>query len=105
MVEGRLLRRFNAHFFVARADAQHAIADRVETHDEIWLSPKTALERFAAGSYAMVYPTIKHIERLAKFQTLEEVMAFSKAKPVLRIMPNMTQDDKFTLPHELEFAW
>ncbi len=98
-------RRFNAHFFVARADGQHALADRFETHDEIWIAPKAALERCAAGSYAMVYPTIKHVERLAEFTTIDEVLAFTAQKPILRIMPNTTQDDGFALPEELEYAW
>ncbi len=98
-------RRFNAHFFLARADAQHAIADRVETHDEIWISPKAALERFAAGTYAMVYPTIKHIERLAEFASIDDVLAFAKEKPILRIMPNTTATNGFSLPRELEHAW
>ena len=98
-------RRFNAHFFVARADAQTAIADRYETHDEIWISPHAALERYAAGTYAMVYPTIKHIERLARFATLEDVLAFAKQKPILRIMPHTSASNGFTLPNELEHAW
>lgn len=98
-------RRFNAHFFVARADSQAAIADRQETHDEVWISPRVALERYAAGSYAMVYPTIKHVERLAQFTSLDEVMAFAKKKPILRIMPHTHAGDGFTLPNELEQAW
>jgi 8-oxo-dGTP pyrophosphatase MutT (NUDIX family) len=98
-------RRFNAHFFVARADAQHAIADRFETHDEIWISPQKALERHEAGSYAMVYPTIKHIERLARFERIEDVMDFSRSKSILRIMPNTLAEHGFTLPQELEYAW
>lgn len=98
-------RRFNAHFYIARADGQHALADRFETHDEIWITPQSALERYAAGTYAMVYPTIKHIERLAKFSSIDEVLAFSAQKPILRIMPNTTQDNGFALPGELEYAW
>lgn len=98
-------RRFNAHFFIARADQQHAIADRFETHDEIWISPKVALERHAAGSYAMVYPTIKHIERLARFQSIDELLAFARMKPILRIMPNALAEHGFTLPQELEYVW
>jgi len=98
-------RRFNAHFFLARADQQHAIADRFETHDEIWISPKRALKRHAAGSYAMVYPTIKHIERLAQFDSIDEALAFAQTKPILRIMPNSLAEHGFTLPQELEYVW
>lgn len=98
-------RRFNAHFFIARADEQTAIADRYETHDEVWIAPKAALERYAAGTYAMVYPTIKHVERLAEFNSVDELLAFAKEKPILRIMPHTTADNGFTLPRALERAW
>ena len=98
-------RRFNAHFFLARGDGQHAIADRIETHDEVWIAPQTALERFEAGSYAMVYPTIKHIERLAQFDSVDALLDFAKSKPIVRIMPHVTAGEGFTLPQELEHAW
>ncbi|GAC1388722.1 MAG: NUDIX hydrolase [Vulcanimicrobiaceae bacterium] len=98
-------RRFNAHFFVARDDGQQAIADRYETHDEIWIAPRIALERCAAGSYAMVYPTIKHIERLAQFDSIDDLMQFANEKQILQIMPHTTADQGFTLPSELEHAW
>ncbi len=98
-------RRFHAHFFVARADGQVAAADRFETHDELWIEPQAALNEHAAGRLAMVYPTIKHIERLATFTTIDEVMAFARQKPIVRIMPNTTAEHGFSLPPELENAW
>lgn len=98
-------RRFDAHFFIARADGQHAIADRHETHDEIWIAPSTALERYRDGSYAMVYPTIKHVERLAAFDSIDALMDFAKTKPIVSIMPHTTAGDGFTLPPALEHAW
>jgi len=98
-------RRFDAHFFVAPADAQHAVADRVETHDAVWISPASALDGCARGSHTMVYPTIKHMERLAQFGGIDELLAFAKTKPILRIMPNATQEGGFVLPAELERAW
>ena len=98
-------RRFNAHFFVAQADAQHAVADRAETHDERWITPKDALARCASGAHAMIYPTIKHIERLCGFTSVHDVMAFAKRKQIVRIMPHSTTEQGFSLPPELEHAW
>jgi recombination protein RecT len=98
-------RRFHAHFFVARADRQLAAADRIETHDEIWIEPRAALCEYTAGRFAMVYPTIKHIERLAAFANIEEVLEFARTKPILRIMPNTTAERGFSLPADLENAW
>ncbi|MBV9973605.1 MAG: hypothetical protein JO135_09760 [Candidatus Eremiobacteraeota bacterium] len=98
-------RRFNAHFFVAKADDQAAAADRFETHDEIWIAPEDALRQYGAGRFAMVYPTIKHIERLAEFDSVDDVVEFARHKPIVRIMPNTTAEHGFTLPPELEKAW
>ncbi len=59
-------RRYNTHFFFAAAPPdQGALADAFETHDGIWIAPALALERQRAGTLHLVYPTIKHLERLA----------------------------------------
>ena len=102
---GESTRRFDAHFFIARANAQSPRADTIETHDEVWIEPAEALRRNKAGTFAMVYPTIKHIERLAQFSSVDEVMAFARQKPIIRIMPNMTPQAGFVMPAELEYAW
>lgn len=99
------VRRFDAHFFVARAGMQTAAADRHETHDEVWIEPRVAFQQYQAGSFAMVYPTIKHIERLIAFRTVNELMVFAQEKTILRIMPNVSAANGFALPHELEGAW
>ena len=102
---GETTRRFDAHFFVARANAQSPRADTVETHDEVWIEPADALLRNKQGTFAMVYPTIKHLERLAEFTSVDELMAFARRKPIIRIMPNMTPEAGFVMPAELEYAW
>ena len=99
-------RRYDAHFFVAVASPdQAASADAFETHDGVWISPSDALEQCAAGAFRMVYPTIKHVERLARFGSADELMAFARSKPILRIMPQTPGDHTFSLPPDLEFAW
>lgn len=98
-------KRYNTHFFLARAPADAiAAADTHETHDGLWIAPADALSRNAAGELHLVYPTIKHLERLAKFANCKELFAFARAKPILAITPN-TVDDGFALPPELEDAW
>ncbi len=99
-------RRYNAYFFLGQADAdQAALADTFETHDGIWIQPQTALDRAVAGTFAMVYPTIKHIERLARYPRLDDLMHFARTKRILRIMPGCTHDQGFALPEELEYTW
>jgi 8-oxo-dGTP pyrophosphatase MutT (NUDIX family) len=99
-------RRYNAHFFVAQASAdQAAVADAFETHDGVWIAPREALQRCGAGDFRMVYPTIKHIERLAQFDDVESLMRFARAKPIYSIMPDVPAEREFSLPAHLEYAW
>jgi 8-oxo-dGTP pyrophosphatase MutT (NUDIX family) len=98
-------RRYNTHFFFAVAPAgQAALADALETHDGLWIAPADALERGRLGSMHLVYPTIKHLERLQAFGSVEEALAFARSKPVLTIVPTESADD-FEIPTALENAW
>ena len=98
-------RRFNAHFFFALAPpGQAGLADAVETHEGMWIAPAAALERYRGGTFRLVYPTIKHLERLAPFESLDGVRAFANEKPVLTILPS-TGSGGFAIPPSLEDAW
>jgi len=98
-------RRFNTHFFFALAPpGQAGLADAIETHEGLWIAPREALERYRAGTFRLVYPTIKHLERLSPFQSLDEAHAFAREKPVLTILP-ATGSGGFAIPPSLEDAW
>jgi 8-oxo-dGTP pyrophosphatase MutT (NUDIX family) len=98
-------RRYNTHFFFAAAPAeQAALADALETHDGIWIAPGDALARHRRGEMHLVYPTIKHLERLSAFGSLESALSFARAKPIVTIMPRESADD-FAIPLRLEDAW
>lgn len=98
-------KRYNTHFFLARAqEGAAAAADAHETHDGIWISPGDALAQNATGELHLVYPTIKHLERLAMLGTLDELVEFARHKPVLALSPS-TEKDGFALPPALENAW
>jgi recombination protein RecT len=98
-------RRYDTYFFFAAApyDAGGK-ADAFETHDDLWISPAAALERHHSGTFHLVFPTIKHLERLAAFDSLESVMHFARTKPIVTILP-ATVADGFDLPSALERAW
>lgn len=98
-------RRYNTHFFFAVAPSdQAALADASETHDGIWIAPSAALERRRSQALHLVYPTIKHLERLAGFDSVEAALDYAQRKRVLTIMPKDTPDD-FEIPAALENAW
>lgn len=99
-------RRYDTHFFIAAApERQIAQADAEETHDGIWISPREALARFEAGSLYLVYPTIKHLERLAAFDRIDDALAFARAKPIQTIMPSRAPSEGFVMPPSLEDEW
>jgi 8-oxo-dGTP pyrophosphatase MutT (NUDIX family) len=98
-------KRYNTHFFLATApEGAPAVADAHETHDGLWIAPGDALARNEVGDLHLVYPTIKHLERLARFETLDELSTFARTKKILALSPE-TVADGFALPPSLENAW
>lgn len=99
-------RRYNTHFFVAPAPpGALGTADSVETHDARWLSPQRALEAERSGDMHLVFPTIKHLERLAAFESIDAVLAFAREKPIVTIMPDLPPSAGVRLPQALEGRW
>ena len=99
-------RRYNAHFFVAEASReQTAIADAFETHDGVWIAPVDALRLCGEGTFRMVYPTIKHVERLAQFGDVQSLLEFARSTTIYSIMPDTPADRQFSMPPDLEYAW
>ncbi len=99
-------RRYDTHFFLSKAPSgQPAAADAIETHDERWLAPRVALELHGRGELYLVYPTIKHLEQLAAFDSIDALLAFARSKSILTIMPTSSPDEGFVLPRTLEGRW
>jgi 8-oxo-dGTP pyrophosphatase MutT (NUDIX family) len=80
--------RFDAHFFLARApEDQIAAADAVEVHDGIWIAPAEALARAKRGEMTIIFPTLKHLERLAAQPDVDAMLAHARERLVKPIMP------------------
>ncbi len=70
-----LPRRFDVPFLVARMpEGQVPVADNAEQFDPVWVRPADALARHAAGDFFMIFPTIRTLERLRTFATVEAVL-------------------------------
>jgi 8-oxo-dGTP pyrophosphatase MutT (NUDIX family) len=73
-------RRFDTRFFVAQApEAQTPLHDDVETVASMWVRPRDALARCAAGELQLIQPTIKNLELLVPHATTDDVMAAAAA--------------------------
>jgi len=71
-----LPRRFDVPFLVARMpDAQTPVADDKEQFAPEWVRPVDALSRHAQGNFFIIYPTIKTLERLQSYATVDSVLA------------------------------
>jgi 8-oxo-dGTP pyrophosphatase MutT (NUDIX family) len=99
-------RRFDARFFVARApEDQVAEADAGEVSDGRWFAPGEALAAHARGEINLIFPTIKHLERIAPYRTVEDVLAFAAAKTIVTVTPEVQPGPEFVLIPELDNAW
>ncbi|MBV8583232.1 MAG: NUDIX hydrolase [Candidatus Eremiobacteraeota bacterium] len=98
-------RRYDTHFFFAPAPLdQIARADAFEMHDGLWIAPRDALQRYRERRLHLVYPTIKHLERLSAFASVDEIVAFVREKTIHTICP-APAGDTFEIPAGLEDAW
>ena len=64
--------RFDTRFFLLALERQPLRVQLTSEHDAaLWISPEAALRRFAAKDLPMMFPTVRTMERLAGFPSLE----------------------------------
>lgn len=80
-----LLVRFDTWFLLAVAppDAD-PVVDGAEVVDFSWYAPGEALEAGRRGELELVFPTIKQLERLARFGSADELLADAREREVVR---------------------
>jgi 8-oxo-dGTP pyrophosphatase MutT (NUDIX family) len=85
--------RFDTHFFVAEAPAEaEPTVDGSECVDWRWLRPQQALDLHRDDELMLVFPTIKHLEQLARFRTVSETLETARASRVLPVEPRVLVD-------------
>jgi 8-oxo-dGTP pyrophosphatase MutT (NUDIX family) len=83
-------RRYDTRFFAAKVrSGAIPIVDPREMTDAIWIGPRAALQRCERGSLAMVFPTIKTIEQLQGYATVDDALAGFAGVQVRTIMPTL----------------
>jgi 8-oxo-dGTP pyrophosphatase MutT (NUDIX family) len=98
--------RFDARFYVARVPAgQVAEADAFETYDGRWLRPADALAAVERQELQMIIPTVKHLERVAAFATVDDLLAFADTKKTIPVTPDVRPGSLFSIPPALENTW
>ncbi|MGJ3703214.1 MBL fold metallo-hydrolase [Variovorax sp. AFSI2.2] len=70
-----LPRRFDVPFLVARMpEGQAPTADESEQFEPCWVRPADALARHDAGSFFMIFPTVRTLQRLAAYASVDAVL-------------------------------
>lgn len=82
--------RFDTHFFLAALPAgQQPQIDGQECIDLGWFTPQAALQSHRAGAIDLVFPTIKHLEQLGEFSSVEQLLAHARAQTVEPVQPKV----------------
>jgi len=99
--------RFDTRFFLAcHPEGQEATYDQKETTVGLWLTPQKALEENLRGEVALSPPTLKTLEDLSRFKTIDEVFKSLKGNEIRPILPVLTKADNETfiiLPWDPEY--
>ncbi len=85
--------RFDTHFFVAPTpDDAEPRCDGEECVDLRWIGPAEALEAGRRDELSLVFPTIKHLEQLTEFGSVEELLEHARSRRVQPVEPRVLVD-------------
>jgi glyoxylase-like metal-dependent hydrolase (beta-lactamase superfamily II)/8-oxo-dGTP pyrophosphatase MutT (NUDIX family) len=77
-----LPKRFDVPFLIARMpEGQTPVADETEQFEPCWVRPADALARHQAGGFFMIFPTLRTLERLASYATVDAVLDACANRP------------------------
>jgi len=100
--------RFDTRFFVARAPA--GVRPRVDGEECIdlrWTTPRAALDAYARDELAFVLPTLRHLEELSAFATVDALLEHAGGREIVAILPRVVLDGderRVLLPGEPGYA-
>jgi hypothetical protein len=102
------VRRFDTLFFIAEApdgDWQPRVIEG-ECAGAAWVTAAEVLGRDLRGEARLIFPTRRTLERLAQFQSFEEIRADALAHPIEPVTPWVEErgGERFiTIPSHLGF--
>ena len=82
--------RFDTHFFLASAPADVSpVVDGSEIVDLVWHTPQGALDAYGREELPLVFPTIKHLEQFAGFESADALIAHAAQQTVRPVEPRI----------------
>jgi 8-oxo-dGTP pyrophosphatase MutT (NUDIX family) len=87
-------RRYDTRFFVAAAPPeQHPAHDDRETIASVWINPAEALASHGRKEFDMIFPTIKNLEAIGRFDKAADLLAAAAAiDEVTTVLPRVVRD-------------
>jgi recombination protein RecT len=104
-----LPKRFDVQFLIARMPPnQTPKADETEQFEPTWIKPTRALALYEQGQFDIIFPTIRTLQKLAGYNTVDEVIALCRDdQPMWTSCPRggylKGKDERFA-EHELAFG-
>lgn len=85
-------RRYDTRFFLAPLPAGCAAsADAREMTDARWLRPEDALDMFHGGRLPMVFPTVRTLEQLSGFASVDMLLGEFRGRRVATVEPRLVR--------------
>jgi 8-oxo-dGTP pyrophosphatase MutT (NUDIX family) len=85
--------RFDTWFYAARApDGAEPKCDGEECVDVRWLRPQEALDAYQREELLLVFPTIRHLQELAMYESVEDVLDAGRQRRIEPIEPRVVLD-------------
>ncbi|HSV08201.1 MAG TPA: hypothetical protein VLI07_16930, partial [Candidatus Binatus sp.] len=85
-------RRWDTRFLVGRAPrGQEPAVDGTETVSCAWFTPRAALAAYEAGKIMLIPPTVRTLDDLARFPSIEAVFADARQRAVRAVVPEIVQ--------------
>jgi 8-oxo-dGTP pyrophosphatase MutT (NUDIX family) len=96
--------RFDTWFFLAPLpEAASPRVDGLEVVDARWYEPSAALAAAAPGDLLLVFPTIKHLEQLSNFSSVDALLAYARSREIRPVQPHVVvsgEQARIVLPGE-----
>ncbi|WP_176595182.1 MULTISPECIES: NUDIX hydrolase [Sphingobium] len=87
-------RMFDTRFYLVRApEGQAASADETENVQLFWSSAADTLARCDRGEGQIIFPTRRNLERLAQFDSIDDLAAHALSIPVEKVTPWFEERD------------
>jgi 8-oxo-dGTP pyrophosphatase MutT (NUDIX family) len=87
-------RRYDTRFFAAALpDGRNVRPDAREMVDALWISPAEALRRFEARTLPMVFPTVRTLQDLAGFNSVQHTLDALRRRDVQPVMPRLVSTE------------